>query len=293
MLFSACTQANCYGVVTAGGGAHYWHQVVKGAQAAADELDMTIVTRGIADERNDKAQVLIMKSIRQQGCSGFLLAPSSDALLDLVAEFDAIGIPTVFIDRDIGGERRAVLKTNNHHAGKLVAMKIAQLTPPQATIGVLRTHELDKAVTARVDGFVGTAETMDLDIVFNELVGTKVGESRSKITELLQQHPDIDAIFSPNENTTVATIASLDAIGNEQRPVHIGFDSNKYIVDSMANGKLAGFMVQDPYLMGYQATKALHRIRLEKPISETTDIPAIFINRDNYQHPEVSSKLVN
>ncbi|MBD1390120.1 substrate-binding domain-containing protein [Neiella sp. HB171785] len=290
-LFSGSLQASCYGVVTAGGGANYWQQVVKGAQTAAKEIDIAIITRGIADERNDEAQALIIESMRQKGCTGFLLAPSSTALLDTVTQYKSIGIPIVFVDRDMGGDRAAVLKTNNYRAGQLAANQMAHQLAPGAKVGVFRTHQLDKTVAARVAGFIDTANDMGIDVVFNELIGTEIGEARSNINKLLLEHPAVDGLFSPNENSTVATIASLDGWQNNSRPVHIGFDSNRYIVKALIAGKLAGFVVQDPYRMGYDGIKTLHRIRLAQAVEEHTDIPAVFVNRDNYQSAGIAAKL--
>ncbi|MCP4326152.1 MAG: substrate-binding domain-containing protein [Psychromonas sp.] len=64
------------------------------------------------------------------------------------------GILTVYIDRDIGGERLSVLKTNNLSAGRLAGKEMVKALKGEGKVAVLRYRNSVSTTNEREKGFI-------------------------------------------------------------------------------------------------------------------------------------------
>jgi len=100
-------QSSCIGVTTVGSG-HFWSEVKKGAIQAGKELGIDIYHRAPVDEINTMGQKHTIQAAINRGCTGFVIAPNTEKTNLILAKLKQQNIPTVYIDRDYGGERLSV-----------------------------------------------------------------------------------------------------------------------------------------------------------------------------------------
>ncbi len=281
LYFSTVVNAECIGVVTAGGGSDYWERVLKGAWQAGEELGITVYVRGPVDAANEYGQKKIIDSMIKKGCSGLVLAPNSVKRKKDVALLSAQGIPTVYIDRDIGGERISVIKTNSFLAGELAGRQMAKALKGKGRVAVFREILGAEPTVYRENGFIKAAVRGGLDVVSDESVGTMIGEVRENVAKFLQKGIKIDGIFTPNESTTIGTAVTLKRFNLAGKIVHIGFDSSEFIINSLKSNQLYGFILQNPYEMGYQGVHTIYRAMKGKSIKTIIETEVVFVNRDN------------
>ena len=222
--------AGCIGVVTAGGGQRYWSEVKKGAELAGKELGVDIYARGAVNEGDIEGQRLVIEEIKKLRCLGLLLAPNSEERKRDVTQLKFLGIPTVYIDRDIGGDRISVIQTDNFLAGELAGTEMAKALKGKGKVAVFRPDKSVVTTTAREKGFITAAVKGGLEIVIDSYVGSAVGIARGNAFNILQEATDIDGIFTPNESTSVAVLATLQSLKKAGEVIHIGFDSNNYLI---------------------------------------------------------------
>jgi ribose transport system substrate-binding protein len=177
-----------------------------------------------------------------QGCNGFVLTPNSVEVVSRIGAMAGAGTPTVYIDRDMGGERLSVVMTDNHAAGMQAGREMAKILGGSGKIGLLRMDKNVSSTTAREDGFREAAEQAGLEIVMDEYIGSSVGNAR-KNAETLLSDADVDGVFTPNESTTVGTALTLKALGKNGRIHHVGFDFTPALKDAILRDDLAGVMV--------------------------------------------------
>lgn len=120
--------AQCIAVITAGGGQTFWRDVREGAVQAGKELEIKVYVRGAIDESNIQGQKHLINTLMRQGCQGLVLAPNAKERKKDVAQLKHQGIPTVtvYVDRDIGGDRISVIKTDNFAAGELAGREMVK-----------------------------------------------------------------------------------------------------------------------------------------------------------------------
>ena len=283
--------AECIGVVTAGGGQDYWRAVIKGANQAGKELDIKIYARGAVDEINVQGQRSIIESAMKLGCGGLVLAPNSKERKKKVAQLKAQGIPTVFIDRDIGGDRISVIKTDNFFAGEKAGIEMAKALCGEGKIALLRVNENVEPTTSRENGFIKGATSEGLEIVVDQYIGTRVGEARTKAYQILKGLQNIDGIFTPNEATSIGVIKVLERLKKSGKVVHIGFDAPKIMIDALKSHHIYGFIVQHPFQMGYLGVYTVHSAMHVKVVKQKINTDAVFVNRENINHTEIRKML--
>lgn len=292
LLYGTIANAECIGLVTAGGGHAYWEQVERGANQAVKELGVTLHTRGAVDSANEQAQhVLIDKFINREGCRGLVLAANSVDKKKVVAQLKAQGVPTVYIDRDIGGERISVIKTNSFSAGELAGEEMAKALKGRGKVAVFRERENREPTTARENGFIKAANKGGLEVVVDVVVGSMVGQVRINVFDILQNTTNLDGIFTPNESTTTGTLATLKRVKLAGKIIHIGFDSNEYIVKSVQYDQLYGFILQSPYEIGYQGVHTVYRAMKGQSIKTDIETGVVFVDRDNINTTKIKKKL--
>lgn len=276
---ASLAQPPCVGVITAGGGQSYWQQVEQGARQAATELDIRLYARGPADEINVQAQEALIEWIVELGCRGLVLAPNSTDHLPTIERLRAQGIPTVFVDRDIGGARVSVIQTDNDRAGQMAGERMIAALGGRGTVAVFRMDPSVRTTTQREDAFIRTVRAAGLDVVVDEYLGTRVGAVREKAYQLLSAYPRVDGVFTPNESTSLGTLAALNQRTSAHEPVHIGFDASPMLTNAMEAGQLYGLVVQSPYQMGYQGVHTVHRAMNRQTVAPYYPVPASFLTR--------------
>jgi ABC-type sugar transport system substrate-binding protein len=108
----------------------FWKSVHYGAQKAATEAgDVEIIWKGPQLESDREAQINLVQDFITKKVSGIVLAPlDSQALVDVVREAKAAGIPAVIFDSGLEDEEALVsyVATDNFHGGQLAARCLAE-----------------------------------------------------------------------------------------------------------------------------------------------------------------------
>ncbi len=283
--------ARCIGFVTAGGGTGFWKLVQQGAEQTGAELGYEIVSRGVADESDNLGQTKVIDYVIKQGCLGLVLAPNSQSSVERVSALKKRGIPTVYIDRDLGGERLSVIRTDNYKAGVQAGEAMVKVLGAGANIAVLRMNPEVVSTTQRERGFVDVVAAAGLKVIVDVYLGTRVGQSREKAEQVINAHPDIQGIFTPNESTSLAALTVTKLLANDSRPVHIGFDSHPQMIKAIAQESMYAIVVQNPKKMGYQGVYTLHKVLQKEAVQEEDFTETVLITKENLEAEPVRALI--
>jgi len=279
-LMAAAAQASCIGVVTAGSGHNFWDSVISGAEAAGEELGIRVMARGPREESSD-AQLQIMNGFVDAGCVGIVLAPAGGAVEARVTELVAGGMPVVYVDRDGDGDRMAVFMTDNYQAGVAAGEAMAASLNDTGQVAVFRLDPEIVSTSDRERGFLDAVQAAGLEVVHDVTLGQQIGDARQTASNAMTS-VEFDGVFTPNESSSVATQAALTSTGKAGSIVHIGFDYHELFAEGLASGSMEGFMVQQPYAMGYQGVMAVSGIiEGNLPAQEMNAIAPAFVNAGN------------
>jgi ribose transport system substrate-binding protein len=244
-------------VIPKGTSHQFWLSVKAGAEAAAAEVgDVEILWKGPETEADTAGQIAVVKNFVTSHVDGICLAPNhSLALIDVVAEANAEGIPVVIYDSGLGegAEYISYVATDNYRGGVLAGEQLAQSIGGKGKVILLRYKEGSESTEQRERGFLDAmAKESQIDVISSDqYAGTTTQEAMEKATQLLNKYRDgVDGIFAVCEPNCNGTLEALVQTGLSGKVKFVAFDPSDRLIAGLSDGTVAGILLQDPYEMG-------------------------------------------
>ena len=81
-------------------------------------------------------------------------------------------------------------------------------------------------------------------------------KSLAATENIMTAHPDLTGLFADNESSTMGAVLALKARADGKIKM-VGFDSSEQLVDDLRHRIMEAIVVQNPFKMGYESTKAI------------------------------------
>lgn len=280
----------------------FWKSIHAGSNKAASELSsqgtaVEVIWKGPLREDDREQQIQVVEGFTSQGVSGIVLAPLDNrALVRPVEEAKQAGVPTVIIDS--GLESTAMVSfvaTDNRKGGELAADRMGQLLNGKGKVLMLRYQEGSASTQDREDGFVQQTKKNfpGIELISSDQYAGPTRDTAKRASEnLLNRYGDeVQGIFTPNESSTAGMLLALQDIGKAGKVMFVGFDASQPFIDAMNNGQLHGFVVQNPFNMGYLGVRTMVDQLMGKPVEKRIDTGVTIVTKDNLNSPEIQTLL--
>ncbi|AOL99471.1 Ribose import binding protein RbsB [Bacillus subtilis] len=242
----------------------------KGIEKEAKKRGMKVI---IVDAQNDSSkQTSDVEDLIQQGVDALLINPTdSSAISTAVESANAVGVPVVTIDRSAEqGKVETLVASDNVKGGEMAAAFIADKLGKGAKVAELEGVPGASATRERGSGFHNIAD-QKLQVVTKQSADFDRTKGLTVMENLLQGHPDIQAVFAHNDEMALGALEAINSSGKDI--LVIGFDGNKDALASIKNGKLSATVAQQPELIGKLATEAADDILHGKKVQKTISAP--------------------
>ncbi len=294
LLAVACKKASSklsLAVIPKGTSHEFWKSVHAGAIKAARELgDIDVIWKGPLQENDLKGQIDVVDGFVAQGVKGILLAPLDDkGLVAPVKQAVAAGIPVVIFDSDLQGQDHAsFVATDNFAAGRMAGDAMGKLLDKARNkLIVLRYQEGSASTQKREDGFLDAMKAFPfVELVSaNQYAGATVESAQKAAENLLGAHPNVHGVFCPNESSTFGMLMALRGAKLAGNVKFIGFDSSSALADGLRRGEIDALVLQNPFKMGYLATKTLASVVKGEKVDKRIDTGAQLVTHENMDQP--------
>ncbi|MBU8718168.1 MULTISPECIES: ribose ABC transporter substrate-binding protein RbsB [Bacillus] len=242
----------------------------KGIEKEAEKRGMKVI---IVDAQNDSSkQTSDVEDLIQQGVDALLINPTdSSAISTAVESANAVGVPVVTIDRSAEqGKVETLVASDNVKGGEMAAAFIADKLGKGAKVAELEGVPGASATRERGSGFHNIAD-QKLQVVTKQSADFDRTKGLTVMENLLQGHPDIQAVFAHNDEMALGALEAINSSGKDI--LVIGFDGNKDALASIKDGKLSATVAQQPELIGKLATEAADDILHGKKVQKTISAP--------------------
>ncbi|MGG4418809.1 ribose ABC transporter substrate-binding protein RbsB [Bacillus subtilis] len=242
----------------------------KGIEKEAKKRGMKVI---IVDAQNDSSkQTSDVEDLIQQGVDALLINPTdSSAISTAVESANAVGVPVITIDRSAEqGKVETLVASDNVKGGEMAAAFIADKLGKGAKVAELEGVPGASATRERGSGFHNIAD-QKLQVVTKQSADFDRTKGLTVMENLLQGHPDIQAVFAHNDEMALGALEAINSSGKDI--LVIGFDGNKDALASIKNGKLSATVAQQPELIGKLATEAADDILHGKKVQKTISAP--------------------
>lgn len=282
-------------VISKGFQHQFWQAVRLGSEQAAKDFNVDITFEGPESEAMvDKQYEMIQAALAKNPQALCLAAVDSQAMIPLLEEAQAKGIPVIGFDSGVDSDiPLSTASTDNVAAAALAADKMAELIGGSGKIAVLVHDQTSRTGIDRRDGFVQRIESQYPDI---EIVNVDYGAGdHLKSTDLakavIQANPDLKGYFGANEGSIIGVLNAVNELGKEGEIVLIGYDAAKQPLDAIRSGVMAGAITQNPIGIGYKCVEAAVKAINGEELPKVIDTGFFWYDASNMDSEEIKPLL--
>jgi ribose transport system substrate-binding protein len=261
---------------------------------AAAEYDFDVEWNAPTLEVDSSRQIEIVESMVNRSLAGIVLAPiDRRALVGVVERATRKGIPVAIFDSGIETERRITyVATDNAEGGRIAARRLGELMGGKGKAAIIGFMPGSASTMEREEGFQDEMRRRfpEVRIVALQFGMADRSKAMAATENVLTAHPDLAGLFADNESSSSGAVQALKS--RQNRSVHfVAFDASEQLVADMRAGYIDSLVVQNPFKMGYEATRAVGMTLTGQSPPKHVDSGVTLVRRDDLEKPETKTLL--
>lgn len=228
----------------------------EGAQVAADELGVELLTAAGQFDGDNASQVTAIENMVAAGAAGILIVPSdTTAIVPSIEAAREAGVIVIALDTPTDPEEAtdALYATDNFQAGVLIG-EYARATFEDPAEAVIALMNLNPGVTVgdlRRDGFL---EGFGIDLESEQVVCQQDTQGdqtlgQTAMENCLISNPEINLVYTINEPAAFGAYTALENAGLQDEVTIVSVDGGCEGVAGVADGRIAATSQQYPLFM--------------------------------------------
>ena len=257
----------------------FFIEMQRGAEEAARRLGVELTVQAAERETDVEKQMQIIENLIQARVNALAVTPSgSREVVPAIGKANLANIPVVVVDTrldakaaaDAGVKTVSFVGSDNYRGGQLIGEFLVKASGGKARVAILEGIAGHETGDSRVRGFRDAVKgSPGIVIVASQTANWERDQGFSVFQNILQAHPDLDAVFACNDMMALGAIEAINTAGKASRIRVLGFDAVKDARAALESGAMAATVAQYPDEMGKVAVEtALKAIRGEAVSSD-------------------------
>lgn len=293
-MFAGCskdnnkTDAKEILVIVKNSTAPFWISVMDGAKAAGAELGYTVTCKtpvDTAEGSGNEQQSNLCEEAIVSGVSCVVLAPvDSEAIVPATKKINEAGIPIVNLNTKISDDTqyKTFCGLENINQGYNTAKAMFELMNGEGKIFIIEGSTGAQTSIDRVKGFEkALAEYPNIEVVAQQSANYSRADALNVVQNLLQAHPDVNAILCCNDEMALGSAEAIDAANLTGTIMVAGQDANDDAVAALKEGKITVTSYGNPYMQGYTAVKAAVDVLEGKSVDAFYEVETVVVTKEN------------
>lgn len=258
----------------------FFVELKDGAQKAAAAAGLQLV---VVDAQDDPArQISGVEDLIQKKVGVILLNPTdSSALAGAVQSANNAHIPVVTLDRAVDGANVAShIASDNLAGGAMAAKFLSQQLQGKGNVLELQGVPGTSAARDRGKGFDDEAQKDGLKIIAQQPANFDRAQGLSVTENLLQAHPDANAIFAQNDEMALGALRALDS-GKHGSVIVVAFDGTPDGIKAVKDGKMAATVAQQPGEIGRLGVDTAQKLLSNQSVDKSVAVPLKLVTKDS------------
>jgi len=261
-----------------------WLAVKEGAEVAAKEhgVDLTVLAPLKAD--NNEEQIRQVEDSITKKTDAIVLIPSdSKGIIPAVEKANAAGIPIINVNTKVGGgSTKTFIAVENYDAAAKVAEAIVNRLDKKGNIIILEGKAgAQSAIDLKQGAEDVFKEYENIKIVASQTANWNRAEAMQVTQNLLQAHPDVDAVFASNDEMAMGAVEAIDQAGLTGKIIIAGLDANKDAQQAIKEGKMTLTCDKRGYEQGYVGVETAVKFLKDEPIDDRIVIDTMIVDESN------------
>ena len=237
-----------------------WMMINQGAEDAAAEEGVKLVSVGPAFQGDLSSQLEVFENLVAQGAKAIGIAPVDSAgVAPAVTDAMSSGIPIIAIDTGVSGaEVTSFVATDNYAVAKVQGAVAATLVNDGDTVIYVTGNQAQSTGQERRNGFMEAfsaarpgSKILEVPTEWNSQ------QAQEGVEAVLNSNSDVKMVVNAWDGGTMGAKAALENLGYGAGDVKlVGFDGASDAIAAMDEGWVHADTAQMLYQMGYQGIKA-------------------------------------
>ena len=263
----------------------------QGARAAAGKLGVQLLVQAPDREVDVEKQMQVIENLIQRRVAAICITPSgSKEIVPAIIKANRAGIPVLIIDTRVdsvalaeaGGRVATFIGSDNFQGGRIAGEFIVKQLGGQGKVAILEGIPGHETGDDRLGGFhQAVSQAPGIEIVASQTANWERGQGYNVFQNILQSHPEVQALFACNDLMALGAIEALAAAGRSGDLLVVGFDAIDDAREAIAAGAMAGSVAQHPAEMGKFAVEFAHSLLRGETIPEYFPVPVELITLQN------------
>ncbi len=252
----------------------YFIEMQRGAEEAAQRLDLELVVQAAERELDVEKQMQIIENLIQTRVDALCVTPSgSREIIPAITKANRAGIPVLILDTKVdpsaereGARYDTFIGSDNYEGGRLAGRYVVEQLGGQARVAILEGIPGHETGDNRLRGFRdAVAGAEGVQIVASQPANWERDQGFNVFQNILEAHPDVDTLFACSDLMALGALEAIAAAGRSGEIRIIGFDALPEARQAIAEGTMLASIAQFPDEMGRLAVEnAARRIRGEE-----------------------------
>jgi ribose transport system substrate-binding protein len=267
----------------------------RGAQEAADRLGVQLDVQAAEREIDVEKQMQIVENMIQTGIGALAITPSGsrEIISALVKARDA-KVPIIVVDTrldqkaaaDAGVHAETFVGSDNYEGGKLAGGYLVKATNGKARVAILEGIPGHETGDSRLRGFrEAVSSAPGITIVASQPANWERDQGFNVFQNMLQAHPDIDAVFAASDLMALGAIEAIAAAGKTGKIRVVGFDALDDAKKAIAAGTMDASVAQFPSEMGKIAVESAVKAMRGEKLPPDIVVNLAMVTKDSLSRP--------
>jgi ribose transport system substrate-binding protein len=258
----------------------FFIEMQRGAQEAADRLNVDLVVQAAEREVDVERQMQIVENVIQSRSSAIALTPSgSREVVPAIAKANAANIPVVIVDTrldaaaasDAGIKTVSFVGSDNYRGGQLIGEYLLKASGGRANVAILEGIPGHETGDSRIRGFRDAIKgAPGITVAASQTANWEREQGFTVFQNIMQAHPAVDTVFACNDMMALGAIEAIAAAGRTGKIRVLGFDAVDDARKALVAGTMEATVAQFPDEMGRLAIETA--VKVLKGESVPTDI---------------------
>ena len=272
----------------------------KGAQEAAKRLGVNLTVQAAEREVDVDKQMQIIENLIQTGVKVLLVTPSgSKEIAPAIAKANKAGIRVVVVDtrvdakaaKDAGIHVDSYVGSDNYEGGKIAGRYLVEATGGKANVGVLEGIPGHETGDERLRGFrEAVKDAKGIKVVASQTANWERDQGFTVFQNMLEAHPEIDAVFSANDMMALGAVEAIAASGKKGKIKVVGYDAVDDARKAIADGTIVASVAQFPSEMGRAAVETADKLLKGQPVPAEQMVRIDLVTKDRLQPASPGAK---
>ena len=261
----------------------------RGAEEAAKTAGLELVVQAAEREIDVEKQMQIIENLLQTAIRVLIVTPSgSREIASAVVKANRANVPVIVVDTrvdpraaaDNALDLQSFIGSDNYEGGRVAGEYLVKATGGKARVAVLEGIPGHETGDSRLRGFRDALQPhAGMTIVASQPANWERDQGFTVFQNMLQAHPDIDALFAASDLMALGAVEAIAAAGRSEHIRVVGFDALEDARQAIEAGRMDASVAQSPYDMGRLAVESAARLLKGESVPAEQKVPIALVTK--------------